>query len=99
MAKDYYKILGVDRNASQEEIKRAFRKLARKYHPDIAGKESEEKFKGPNTINLVQKVLGQKISQILEVLILMIYLEILGLVIFLMYSLIEEKLVQDLVLI
>ncbi len=48
MAKDYYKILGVDRNASQEEIKRAFRKLTRKYHPDVAGKDSEEKFKEIN---------------------------------------------------
>lgn len=46
--KDYYKILGVDRNASQEEIKKAFRQLARKYHPDVAGKESEEKFKEIN---------------------------------------------------
>lgn len=46
--KDYYKILGVGRNASQEEIKRAFRKLARKYHPDVAGKGSEEKFKEIN---------------------------------------------------
>jgi len=55
MEKDYYKILGVDRNASQEEIKRAFRKLARKYHPDIAGKESEEKFK---EINEAFQVLG-----------------------------------------
>ncbi|MFQ6120747.1 MAG: molecular chaperone DnaJ [Methanosarcinales archaeon] len=46
--KDYYKILGVDKNASQEEIKKAFRHLARKYHPDVAGKESEEKFKEIN---------------------------------------------------
>lgn len=46
--KDYYKILGIDKNASQEEIKKAFRHLARKYHPDIAGKESEEKFKEIN---------------------------------------------------
>ena len=32
--KDYYNILGVDKNASQEDIQKAFRKLAHKYHPD-----------------------------------------------------------------
>lgn len=44
--KDYYKTLGVDRKASQDAIKQAYRKLARKYHPDVS-KESnaEEKFK------------------------------------------------------
>jgi molecular chaperone DnaJ len=47
--RDYYEILGVPRNASQEEIKKAFRRLARKYHPDInKSPEAQEKFKEIN---------------------------------------------------
>lgn len=47
--KDYYEILGVGRNASQEEIQKAFRKLARKYHPDInKDADAETKFKEIN---------------------------------------------------
>ena len=43
MAKDYYKILGVDKNANTDEIKKAYRKLALKYHPDRGGGEDESK--------------------------------------------------------
>src|SRR5256712_1526091 len=55
--KDYYKILGVERTASDEAIRRAFRKLARQYHPDVAKdkKAAEEKFK---EINEAYEVLG-----------------------------------------
>ena len=55
--KDYYKTLGVSRTASEDDIRKAFRKLAREYHPDVAKdkKVAEEKFK---EINEAYEVLG-----------------------------------------
>ncbi|RLE41736.1 molecular chaperone DnaJ, partial [Candidatus Woesearchaeota archaeon] len=57
MPKDYYEILGVSRDASLDEIKKAYRRLAKKYHPDLhkGNKEYEEKFK---EINEAYKVLS-----------------------------------------
>jgi len=52
---DYYKILGINKDASEEDIKKAFRKLAHKYHPDKGG--DEKKFK---EINEAYQVLSSK---------------------------------------
>ena len=55
--KDYYKILGVDRDASEKDIKRAYRRLARQFHPDVNpdNEQAEERFK---EINEAYEVLG-----------------------------------------
>ena len=57
--KDYYETLGIDKKASQDEIKKAFRKLARKYHPDLnpGDKTAEHKFK---ELNEAYEVLGDE---------------------------------------
>jgi len=54
---DYYKILGIERSANADEVRKAYRKLARKYHPDInpGNRAAEEKFK---EISLAHEVLG-----------------------------------------
>jgi curved DNA-binding protein len=60
--KDYYEVLGVPRTATEEEIKRAFRRLARQYHPDVAKnkKEAEERFK---EINEAYEVLSDPVKR------------------------------------
>ena len=57
--KDYYRILGIERNATEASIKKAYRKMARKYHPDLNknNKQAETKFK---EINEANEVLGDK---------------------------------------
>ena len=57
--KDYYKILEVDKNSSQDEIKKSYRRLAKKYHPDLhpEDKNAQEKFK---EINEAYEVLGDE---------------------------------------
>jgi len=52
---DYYKILGIDQKATESDIKKAYRKLARKYHPDLNpnDQEAEKKFKEINEANEV----------------------------------------------
>jgi len=54
--RDYYEILAIKRGASQDEVQRAYRKLARKYHPDVSkASDAEEKFKEINEAHEVLK--------------------------------------------
>ena len=64
---DYYKILGIDKKASQQDIKSAYRKLARKYHPDLNpnNQEAKKNFQQINEANevLSDPVKGKKYDQ------------------------------------
>ena len=57
--RDYYEVLGLQKGASEDEIKKAFRQLAKKYHPDLnpGDKEAEAKFK---EVNEAYEVLSDK---------------------------------------
>lgn len=58
LSKDYYKILGIETSASEDDIKKAYRSLAKKYHPDVNKEiDAEEKFK---EINEAYQILGDE---------------------------------------
>ena len=67
MSKDYYQILGVSRTSSQDDIKKAYRKMAHQYHPDKQG-GNEAKFKEVNEAYQVLSDPGKRESMIILVL-------------------------------
>ena len=58
--RDYYEVLGVDKSATDEELKKAFRKLAKQYHPDANPNNKEEAEKKFKEVNEAYEVLSDK---------------------------------------
>ena len=95
MAKrDYYEVLGVDKNASENDIKKAYRKAAMKYHPDkfanatdAEKKDAEEKFKEINEAYQVLSDNEKNLNKVEQVLVVVSMQEALTLEIFLEISL------------
>ncbi len=108
--RDYYEVLGVSKQASADEIKRAYRKKAKQYHPDInKDPDAEEKFKEvqeayevlsdankkPHTIVLVMLLLNKELVMVVLVDLVDLVLKMLIWVIFLVLSLEGEEVAKE----